>query len=40
MSNSNFSNNPGQEITEVVLTMKDLISEIDREAEEMEEGSA
>ena len=40
MSNSNFSNNPGQKITEVVLTMKDLISEIDQGAGEMEEDSA
>ena len=39
MSNSNFSNNPRQENLEFVLTMKDLISEIDQEAREMEEDS-
>ena len=36
MSNSNYDNAPGKKFTEVVVTMTDLISEIDLEAAEME----
>ena len=39
MSNSNFRIIPDEKIIKVVLTMKDLISEIDPAGEEMEEDS-